>query len=201
MGAPKALLAAGLAVVVGLAVAGVTLATTPDPPTLSWNKQIGSIWIGESYNRVQYEWGDHRETDSCVLMDETNGHCARIGSFFEHYKVGGGYIRVGFYRWHVVYIETTSPYYKTPSGIGVASSIPYAKKTRLDGVTFHNFTSIGGWQGWTKLVRYPRRANQSKRIYKRWVKAVSQTRDTFFFTRKGVVTDIWIVRGDVNLQL
>jgi hypothetical protein len=38
-------------------------------------------------------------------------------------------------------------------------------------------------------------------VYRRWVNATKRVRGTLMFTDKGVVTDVVIVRGDVNLQL
>jgi hypothetical protein len=178
-------------------------AATPNRPTLTWNKQISSIWIGESWTRVEYQWGYKTET-GCMLMDDGGfGGCSSQG-FLVKYHVHGGYIRVGIFKSRVVYIETNSAHYKTPGGIGVGSAIPFGKKTVLDGNTFRYRPESSSWQTWTKGIPYPRRAKfrpQTNRVFRRWVHEISHQRGTLLFVTKGVVTAIWIVRGDVNLQL
>jgi hypothetical protein len=182
---------------------GSSSAATPNPPTLTWNKQISSIWIGESWNRVEYQWGFKNET-GCVLMDEGGFGGCKAQGFLVKYHVRDGYIRVGIFKSRVVYVETNSAHYKTPGGVGVGSAIPFGKQTVLDGNSFLYRPESSSWQTWTKQIPIPGGAKfrpHPNRIFRRWVHAVSQQRGTLLFVTKGVVKDIWIVRGDVNLQL
>jgi hypothetical protein len=105
-----------------------------DSPSLIVNKQIGDIRMGESEAQVGYEYGPDcfsgcaGRNDGCVLG---RGGC--VGPMYR-YKVSGGYLRIGYRQPHrgrpgvVTYIETNSPHYKTATGLGVGSKIPFGKR-------------------------------------------------------------------------
>lgn len=174
--------------------------STSRPASLVFNRSISTIRIGESFSRVNYEWGIGK-SEGATLMDE-NSFNAR-GEMYRYALKRGHYLRVGFYKRKVVYLETNSPDYKTSDDIGVGYRIAYGKKTVLDGSTFHYTGPVCGcWYTVTRNVRYPKSAKYAPAnpAFQHWVQAVSHIGMTYLTMDKGRVSYIFVERGDVNNQ-
>jgi hypothetical protein len=181
-----------------------TVATrAPNPPTLRLEKQIGPFSIGESYGRVQSEWGDGKNAGrACgngVFDPDMQFTCKR-------YRVQGGDVWVGvassehrdFSHGRLVSLITTSPHYKTADGIGVGSHIPRGTKRRIGGVTLRYKVWANFPAAWWRDTSPPKPASahcggKPNVACWRWLRS---GRETFLLVTKGVVTAIRIDRGD-----
>jgi hypothetical protein len=179
-------LVAAAAFIASAIVVGGALSAQVDSPTLVVNKQIGDVRMEETEAAVGYQYGSDcvkgcaGVEDGCVL-----GLTKCIGPIYR-YRVGGGYMRVGYNHGHVVLLETNSPHYRTATGLGIGSAIPFGARFGV----FHWHacgTSDGYWIGgssWTK----PLWTHGSSRWW------------TQLAMNKGRVIVVSMRRGDVNYQ-
>jgi hypothetical protein len=162
-------------------VVGLVLAIAPaafaDSPTFVIHKSIGDIRMGEAEQEVVYEYGDDCLSGCPGIQYGTNS-----GVTFFRYKVAGGELRVAYRSRHVIFVETTSPRYKTSTGLHVGSVIPYGKTFGV----FH-FTPTWSSGDWTAGTSW------SPPLYKhpasRWWTSLAVNR--------GKVIVMSIARGDV----
>lgn len=173
---------------------------SPHPPTLLFNGSVSSIRIGESRSRVIQDWGKGKRNGGLYIWETPKAVCCSY-----RYAVRGGYLQLGFYKGHVVFIATNSQYFKTTEGVGVGYKI-HGKRVTLDGDRFHYTGPVpcGCWQTWTKIVPYPKKFRpwpKPNNAFKEWVAERRRVRGTSLAVNKrGVVVYVWVFRGDVQLQ-
>jgi len=191
------------------ALSGAQFAAAHAPPhsassaSLRLDQRIGPVWIDESYERVQYVWGNGSDAGgNCgngVLEPHTSFSCRR-------YRVTGGFVWVGVARrqyqdlphGRVVFLETTSDQYTTADGVGVGFRSPYGKTRTFDGLRFHYKTYANFPPAWERRA-YPKKPRNARCGYRansaclRWER---NGRVTDLLVRKGVVTAVMIQRGD-----
>ena len=172
--------------VVLLAFLLATPAVAADSRTLVWNKQIGDVRMQESEAEVGYTYGPDcihgcpGTKDGCVL-----GLRDCMGPIYR-YKATGGLLRVGYRNKRVVYVETTSPHYRTKRGNGIGSMVPFGPKWGI--FRWHKCgPSDGYWIAGTSWKK-PLYGDPTHR----WWTQVSVLR--------GRIVDIAMWRGDVNSQ-
>lgn len=174
-----------------------------DPSVLTFNKQISSIWIGESMSRVEYNWDQGSPAKlglmpwSCLYMMESGG-CVLNGGMVA-YRVNGGKVGVGFYNGRVVFVITTSPYYKSPSGIGVGSVIPYGTHHTFDGTSFSYVSQGKFWGNWVSKNSL----SLPQKNWNHWLAAVRRTEASGTFLSMSTsgsreIKAVMIFRKDVS---
>jgi hypothetical protein len=89
------------------------VAPKSDPPVLVPWRRVGDIWLGESKQRVEREYGAFR-----VL--QRYGDALQV----EYPRLHRGGIVLTFYGTRVGALDVTSPYYRTKRGFGIGSRIP-----------------------------------------------------------------------------
>jgi len=112
-----------LAAIVLSGTASANRALRADSPTFVINRQIGDMRMGESESRLAYEYGSDCLAGCPGIQD---GSLPGIAIF--RYKLHGRFVRVGYHKERVVYLETNAPYYRTGHGLGVGTVIPFGKR-------------------------------------------------------------------------
>lgn len=105
-------------VVPALAFAGAA----NDPPVLVPWKKIGDIGLGISKDRVQYEYGT--SGNGFHYQQSWDAPYCASGCLQGYYVLHGSRVYITLYGGRVGEISFSTPYYRTPSGLGVGSTIP-----------------------------------------------------------------------------
>ncbi|CAN5833697.1 hypothetical protein BH18ACT13_BH18ACT13_12560 [soil metagenome] len=115
-------LTAAASLVAALALVGNAPSSprSDSPRIVPW-KAIGNVWLGSSRLRVEYVYG----VRSVRPRKPPEVYYAR-------YRLHGGELRVGYTGESVTYVNTTSPYYRTKSGLGVGTKIPLGRCHRTE---------------------------------------------------------------------
>jgi hypothetical protein len=104
-----------------VSLAWVSVAAADSPRIVPW-KQIGAIELGDNITRAEYLYGEPQEIESLFFPVGTRYH-GRAG--VRHtYKVPGGELWVEAIDGRIKALATTSPRYRTPTGLHVGSRIP-----------------------------------------------------------------------------
>jgi len=101
------------------------------------------------------------------------------------YRLPNGNISVVYAHGRVVYLDTSSSYYQSKTGIGVGATIPYGKRKRIDGLLFRFERPPGSRPGEGDWYHATRGRNGI---------------GTVLWVSRGVVKDVIINRGTVSLQ-
>jgi hypothetical protein len=150
-----------------------------DPPRIVPWHEIGSVGIGMTPARIEYGYG--------------------AADRYGFYSVHGGHLNlwVGYYKNHVAFVATKSPYYRTLSGIGVGSTIPLGPCHHVHGTCRYT------WNGFT--YRRSTTRGEGNPIgdgnWTRWTKYGGYRVQVFLFVRRGVVIYValqtdWFPPGD-----
>jgi hypothetical protein len=136
------LLAALVAVAAGVACAGGAAARgANDPPRFVPWKSVGDMTLGEPRARVEADYGALGRYP--VVQ--------RYGNTVEgFYQLGGHALGVTFYGARVGELGFSTPYYRTPSGFAVGSTIPLGPCHRTPASRcehrWHGFVYNGFWK-------------------------------------------------------
>ena len=127
------LIAVGAALVLAVS-GGAVRAQDVDPPTLVWNNQVGSARLGMSEVQIEYLYGAPTKTDMWRLPHvDTPFPDAAVHA--QKYVIGDHSLWVWYLggRPGAKVLETSSPYYRTSTGVGVGTRIPLGQcvRTRL----------------------------------------------------------------------
>jgi hypothetical protein len=118
-------LAAGIVAGGGSAFAAPRSGTARFSPTITPWHAIGGVSLGMTRAEVEKRYG--------FGVAHPRPPVFHSGVF--RYQEPGGFFDIGYDNtWHVQFLDTTSPYFRTPDGIGgVGSRVPLGRCIRVDG--------------------------------------------------------------------
>jgi hypothetical protein len=111
-------------VITAAAAAVCAAAARADAPTLVVNQGIGAAKMGESHLQVALDYGSFCDKGCAGRVS-----VGRYGMTTVDYRVPGGHLVLAFRFNRIALIQTTSPRYRTATGVGVGARLPTAKST------------------------------------------------------------------------
>jgi hypothetical protein len=107
---------------------------------LVWGKQIGDVKLGMNETDVDYEYGQPVKIE--VPWKLPAGKYKNQLAYPQTYVYNGHRLRITFVNRRVRRIETSSTYYRTPTGVGVGTYIPLGPCHTVKGQCVHEWHSF-----------------------------------------------------------